>query len=96
MRFLSPRKQREEEDDLERLEEERIVREREQGELVDLKPVPSKGELRRPGGAGQLGNGVGGASAPEGRGSDERPLLRDLGEEGHRRVSDTGSIEAWR
>jgi len=93
VRFLSPKKQREEDDDLERLEEERIVREREQGELVDLQPVPSKDELRRQGGISQRGDGVDGSNAPEGRGSDERPLLRNLGEEGHGRTSYTGSME---
>ena len=94
VRFLTPKKQREEENDLERLEEERIVREREQGELADLQPVPSKDDLRRQGGVSHRGNGVEGSSAPEGRGSDERPLLSDLGEEGHGRTSYTGSMEA--
>ena len=91
VRFLSPAKQRQEEEELDRLEEVRLEREREQGEVVELDPVPSTDELK-----GQRGGGGGGVVSADGRVSDEiRPLLRSQSEEDVvRRDSYVGSIDA--
>lgn len=91
VRFLSPVKQREEEEEEDRLEEVRLEREREQGEVVELDPVPSTDELK-----GQRGGVGGGVVSADGRVSDEiRPLLRNQSDEDVvRRDSYVGSIDA--
>ena len=81
VRFLSPKKQREEEGELDRLEEVREEREIEQSEVVDLEPVPSQDELRQQA-RRAAGGGGGSGGVTDGRVSDEhRPLLRNVSDD---------------
>ena len=90
MRFLSPAARRADEEELRQLEEDRAARKREENEVVDLEPLPSRDIVST--------EAEGRISVPEmARSSSEEPLLKDPqghGGEASARVSTVDSIDA--
>jgi hypothetical protein len=90
VRFLSPAARRADEEELRRLEEDRTARKREENEVVDLEPLPSRDVVSS--------EVEGRVSVPEmARSLSEEPLLMDPqghGGEASARISTADSIDA--